>query len=119
MSIVALAVISRQGNPLYLRDYADDSNLLFDLSGQSGDDDDDIFGDDIIPIKETSSKQKEEWPCRLKYQFVLHSASQKLEDVLRGDQWKAPGASGMESCWVGFLCSSDNFRAYGERNLFV
>lgn len=113
MSLTALAVVNRHGTPLYLRDYAKDSNLLFNLYGQLDDDDADIFGDEIITVEETSTKQKEEWPCQLKYQFILHSACQRLEDVLRGNQWKAPGASGMDACWVGLLCLSDNLRAYG------
>ena len=114
MSLAALAVVSRQGTPLYLRDYANDTNLIFDLhGGQSGESD--IFDDDeIIPVEEMTLNQKEKWPCQLKYQFVLHSACQRLDDVLRDNQWKTPGATGMDACWVGFLCLSDNLRAYGE-----
>mmetsp|Transcript_16105 Transcript_16105/g.38654 ORF Transcript_16105/g.38654 Transcript_16105/m.38654 type:complete len:191 (-) Transcript_16105:378-950(-) len=114
MSLAALSVLSRQGTPLYLRDYADDdSNLFFDLNGQSADGGSDLFEDEMIPVEEMSSKQKDEWPCQLDYQFVLHSACQRLDDVLRENKWKAPGASGMDACWVGFLCLSDNLRAYG------
>mmetsp|Transcript_15266 Transcript_15266/g.27751 ORF Transcript_15266/g.27751 Transcript_15266/m.27751 type:complete len:190 (-) Transcript_15266:319-888(-) len=113
MSLTAFAVVSQQGTPLYLRDYATNSNLLFNLYGD--DDDSDMFGDGIITVEETTMKQKETWPCQLQYQFILHSACQRLEDVLRGNsnQWKAPGASGMDACWVGLLCLSDNLRAYG------
>ncbi|KAL3772201.1 hypothetical protein ACHAW5_009348 [Stephanodiscus triporus] len=55
----------------------------------------------------------EEWPCRLSFQFILHSACHRLYEVLAENKWKAPGAVGMDACWVGYLCSSDNFRAYG------
>lgn len=111
MSLAALAVVSRQGAPLYLRDYSKNSNLIFSLDGQVGDGDADLFGDDIIP--EMTREQNDEWPCQLKYQFILHSACQQFDDILRGNRWKAPGATGMDACWVGFLCSSDNLRAYG------
>mmetsp|Transcript_19989 Transcript_19989/g.43329 ORF Transcript_19989/g.43329 Transcript_19989/m.43329 type:complete len:187 (-) Transcript_19989:617-1177(-) len=114
MSLTALAIVSRQGSPLYLRDYSKDCNLIFGLDGQFGDGDSDIFGDDnIIPVKEMTPEQEDEWPCQLKHQFILHSACQRLDDVLRDNQWKTPGAVGMDACWVGFLCSSDNLRAYG------
>lgn len=114
MSLAALAVVSRQGEPLYLRDYSKDSNPIFSLSiSQFGDGDSDIFGDDIMPVKEMTPEQLKEWPCQLKYQFALHSACQRLDDVLRENQWKTPGATGMDACWVGLLCSSDNLRAYG------
>ena len=114
MSLTALAVVNRQGTPLYLRDYANESHLIFNLDGQLGminDGTGDIFGDDIT---EMTSKQHAEWPCQLKYQFILHSAIQRLEEVLKDNQWKVQGATGMDACWVGFLCASDNLRAYGK-----
>mmetsp|Transcript_10930 Transcript_10930/g.16644 ORF Transcript_10930/g.16644 Transcript_10930/m.16644 type:complete len:188 (+) Transcript_10930:97-660(+) len=111
MSLTALAVTNRQNTPLYLRDYATESNLLFDLTTNH----DDLFDDDLTPLEEITSKQKEEWPCLLKYQFILHSACDRLEQILRDNNWKSSGAvtSGMDACWVGLLCSSDNLRAYG------
>jgi len=126
MSLAALAVVNRQATPLYMRDYTasnnndacssyDDNNnnlLFFNLHGQLRDDDGDIFGDDEL-IEETTTEQRKEWPCQLKYQFVLHSACERLEEVLMGNRWKAPGASGMDANWVGLLCLSDNLRAYG------
>ena len=113
MSLTALAVVNRQGTPLYLRDYANESHLIFNLDGQLGmNDGTDIFGDDNI--EEMTSKQHAEWPCQLKYQFILHSAIQRLEEVLKDNQWKVQGATGMDACWVGFLCASDNLRAYGK-----
>jgi len=116
MSLAALAVVNRQNTPLYLRDYANESHQIFNLDGQLDDINDggpsvDIFGDNI---EEMSSKQLDNWPCNIKYQFLLHSATQRLEEVLRESKWKAQGASGMDNCWVGFLCSSDNMRAYGK-----
>ena len=120
MSIAALAAVSRDGTPLYLRDYVKsiDSDLVYNFGGLLDDDDyyddDDIFGDVISPSgAERSARLMDEWPCRLKFQFILHSACHRLYEVLAENQWKAPSAVGMDACWVGHLCSSDNFRAYG------
>ncbi len=109
MSLTALSIVSRDSTPLYLRDYANnETNLVFNNLSDS-----DLFDQDIPASEETTTKA--EWPCQLKYQFILHSACQRLEDILKENKWRLPGApSGMDACWVGFLCSSDNFRAYGE-----
>jgi hypothetical protein len=120
MSIAAIAAVSRDGTPLYLRDYVKESDLVYNYFGGllDGDDyfnDDDIFGDVISPSgAERSARLMEEWPCRLKFQFILHSVCHRLYEVLAENQWKAPSALGMDACWVGYLCSSDNFRAYGK-----
>lgn len=117
MSLTALAVVSRQGTPLYLHDYVttSESNLLFNFD----DGNDDFDGEEqVVGLTTTSSEQRQEWPCRLEYQFILHSACERLNEILEKNNWKVPpgggGGSVVEACWVGFLCSSDNLRAYGE-----
>ncbi|KAL9182034.1 hypothetical protein ACHAXT_012377 [Thalassiosira profunda] len=100
MSLATLAVVGRDGAPLYLRDFAE------------GDNDGDLFGDEI-DVAETTQQQTAAWPCNVKYQFVLHAACQRLEESLKENKWRVPGATGAEACWVGFLCLSDNLRAYG------
>jgi hypothetical protein len=128
MSLTALAVISRQGAPLYLHDYAsnnDSHHHLLKFDDDEFNDPDDIlfFSDanddnDAIITTTTSAKQRQEWPCRIKYQFVLHSACERLREILEDNMWKTPPSGGamgiMDACWVGYLCSSDNLRAYGE-----
>ena len=128
MSITALAVISRQGTPLYLHDYASNNDshhhhlLKFD-DDLFNDPDDILFcsdanDDNDAIITTTSAKQRQEWPCRIKYQFVLHSACERLHEILEDNMWKTPPSGGamgiMDACWVGYLCTSDNLRAYGE-----
>jgi len=132
MSLAALAVISRHGTPLYLHDYASNNDphhlLKFDdddkdiddimLFGDDDDDDNDNEHGAGITTKSTSAKQRQEWPCRLKYQFILHSACERLQEILEENMGKAPPSGGtmgiMDACWVGFVCSSGNLRAYGE-----
>eukprot|EP00970_Alexandrium_tamarense_P014365 scaffold4049_cov204-Alexandrium_tamarense.AAC.52 len=111
MSLAAFAVIGRQGTPLYMRDFP--SNLFFDIYSQPLDSSsDDFFGDSI---QETTTKQQQQWPCSMKYQFMLHSACERMEEVLREGGWKIPGSgsSGVDACWVGLLCGIDGFNAYG------
>jgi hypothetical protein len=126
MSLTALAVISRQGTPLYLHDYASNNNHWkkedddqdFDdmLLGGSNNEYDDITGNgESMTTKITSAKQRQEWPCRIKYQFILHASCERLHEILEENMWKTPPTSGgsmgiMDACWVGYLCSSDNVR---------
>ena len=122
MSLTALAVVNRNGTPLYLRDYTNTNDRIFNFTACNNDSNninstanDDLFDDEIFTdYEETTSKQMSEWPCQLQYQFILNSAHEKLDEVLRGNRWRTPGATEMEANWVGLLCLSGNFRAYGE-----
>jgi hypothetical protein len=111
MSLTAVAVESRQGAPLYLRSFANESNNLF-LFDKIGDGESDIFGDGIITTDEITASKKDD-ECSPQMQFILHSAFEKMDEVLRENNWKAPGGFG-NACWVGLLCLSNHLRAYGE-----
>ena len=116
MSLAALAVVGRQGTPLYMRDFAATANLNFGVYSQGVLSDAELFGDDLLEeegVDITNEKSMEEWPCQLRYQFMLHSACRQLEEVLKEGRWKSTG-SGADACWVGILFTSDNFKAYGE-----
>lgn len=111
MSIAAVAVIGRLCQPIYLRDFS--TPLLFDLYTQSsipGQPDEDYFCDSIV---EETAEQQSEWPCRMKYQFSLFAAHDKMVQMLEGG-WK--GGVGPDACWMGLVCSVDGFNAYGERS---
>ena len=122
MSLTALAVVNRQGAPLYMQEYTNNNTnvgsggLVFNLASQLGvtnNHNEDIFGDDLDEIT-TSSQQTKEWPCSLEYQFILHSAIQRLEEmIVKDNQWKTNNQTN-NACWVGILCTSNNLRAYGE-----
>lgn len=117
MSIVAVAVVStRDGRPLYLRDFSDTAGLL--LSDPFADDSADLFDDEHLPAVGTAAdEQRREWPCAVGYQFSLHSAHGRLSEVVDGGegQWKPPpGSSGADCNWVGWLCNLETTRAYGE-----
>ena len=119
MSIVAVAVVgTRDGRPLYLRDFSDAANLLF--SDPFGDDAADPFDDEFGPAVGTvTDAQRKEWPCGVGYQFALHAAHGRLGELVDGGgggQWRPPqGSSGADCNWVGWLCDLDTTRAYGEQ----
>src|SRR6056300_545486 len=105
MALTALAIVSRRsGKPLYMHSFTESSDLLFGIYGQN---DADFFGDVLIEEEETQ-KQKEEWPCEMKYQFMLHAAEDRLDEILAEGKWKKPGATGVDACWIG-KCSLGNF----------
>jgi hypothetical protein len=111
MSLAALAIVSRRsGKPLYMRSFVDSSDLLFGTYGQN--DTDAVFFGDIF-VGEESQKQRDEWPCEMKYQFMLHSAADRLDEILAEGKWKKAGTTGSDACWVGLLCSIENYNAYG------
>ena len=86
MSLTALAVVNRQGAPLYMQEYTHNNTnggrggLVFNLTSQLGvknNHNEDIFGDDLDEVT-TSSQQTKEWPCSLEYQFILINANKKI-----------------------------------------
>ncbi|KAL7494268.1 hypothetical protein ACHAWT_002990 [Skeletonema menzelii] len=112
MSLVAIGVVSRRsGKPLYMRSFVESSDLLF---GQYGQNDTtvgaDLWGDILV---EESLNPKSEWSCEEKYQFMLHAASDRLDEILAEGKWKKPGNAGADACWVGLLCSMGSFNAFG------
>mmetsp|Transcript_7123 Transcript_7123/g.11054 ORF Transcript_7123/g.11054 Transcript_7123/m.11054 type:complete len:185 (-) Transcript_7123:106-660(-) len=108
MSLAAIAVVSRRsGKPLYMRSFVESSDLLFGQYGQNETVGADFFGD--ILVEESLAQKSSEWSCEEKYEFMLHAASDRLDEM----KWKKPGAAGADACWVGLLCSMDSFNAYG------
>jgi len=87
-----------------------ESSELFGQYGQNDTVGADFFGDILV---EESLSQTSEWSCDAKYEFMLHAASERLDDILAEGKWKKPGAAGADACWVGLLCSMDSFNAYG------
>lgn len=92
-----------------MRSFAESSDLLFGIYGQN---DADFFGDVLIEEEETQ-KQKEEWPCEMKYQFMLHAVEDRLDEILAEGKWKKSGVTGVDACWIGYVCNIGNFNAYG------
>jgi len=111
MSLAAIGVVSRRsGKPLYMRSFVESSDLLFGQYGQNDTVGADFFGDILV---EESLSLTSEWSCEAKYEFMLHAASERLDEILAEGRWKKAGTTGADACWVGLLCSMDSFNAYG------
>lgn len=118
--VVALAVVSRDGTPLYLHDY-NQPTASNPPSKEGYYDDEPIMtgvGCDVVP--KDSTNLINEWPCKLTFQFILHEAYHFLCKILITNQWKIPttmmgggSTDGSAACWVGYLCSSSGFQCYG------
>jgi hypothetical protein len=113
MSLAAMAIIGRLGNPIYLQSFEENLPipLLFDIytTNPSFVPDDDFFCDSLV---EETAEQRSEWPCCMKYQFALFTAYERLTAMLEGG-WKGAGI-GPDACWCGLVCNVDGFHAYGE-----
>lgn len=85
--------------------------------------DGDSFGDSMAPeplrrpptssFQEERSTRTKEWPCSLRYQFLMNTAQDCLEEVLAENRWRKQGSNGADASWVGLLCRVDEFIAYG------
>lgn len=124
--VVALAVVSRDGTPLYLHDYNQPTTTAAPLFKEGYYDDDELVitgigcanENDVVP--KDSTNLINEWPCKLTFQFILHEAYHSLCNILDINQWKIPSTmmgggstDGSSACWVGYLCSSSGFQCYG------
>lgn len=107
MSLVAIAVIGRYGQPLYLRDL--NARLLFGIYSHSS-----SPGQvDNVGFIEETPEQHSEWACGMKYQFALFAAYERALEMIESG-WKGVGGTSSEACWMGLICNVDGYNAYGE-----
>eukprot|EP00565_Helicotheca_tamesis_P000515 CAMPEP_0185726528 /NCGR_PEP_ID=MMETSP1171-20130828/2489_1 /TAXON_ID=374046 /ORGANISM="Helicotheca tamensis, Strain CCMP826" /LENGTH=218 /DNA_ID=CAMNT_0028394907 /DNA_START=10 /DNA_END=663 /DNA_ORIENTATION=- len=137
MALVSLAVIGKDNEPLYLRDFVlsksveeevqRDENIDAEtdlgptsplpktssseesLLGGKSEEEDDPFGffTQELPPNESSS---------LRHQFMIHAALDRFEELtLVGDGrgWRTPGSIGTNAMWVGLLCPIEEMCIYG------
>ena len=99
MSVVSLAIINRENEPLYVREFGESESAL-----QT-----DIFG--LGPADSASSFAGE---CSIRQQFILQEGLERLVHVDGpGFFWRAAGATGNDAKFVGLLFPSEEFRVYG------
>mmetsp|Transcript_19838 Transcript_19838/g.28962 ORF Transcript_19838/g.28962 Transcript_19838/m.28962 type:complete len:213 (-) Transcript_19838:226-864(-) len=127
MSLITVAVIGKDNNPLYLRDFVDnDSPYSYSpaqdaLSSMS--DEDDPFG---FFTESSSTKNSDQHymndSSSLKNQFLIHSALDRLEEM-EDDSAAGMGSTrsgeakrssvGPNSMWIGSLGCFDETKVYG------
>lgn len=101
MSVVSLAIVGKNNEPLYLREFTDEPYLS----------ETDLFGL-ALPSSEAPSNAP---ACSIRQQFILCEALERLNvHDASGFAWRASGASGADAKFVGFLTLVEDLRVYGK-----
>lgn len=130
MALVTLAVVGRDNEPLYIRDFVA-SNKNVNPSPKKGEEEKqeseiqkldsqsslviEELEDDPFGFFEYQSKNINE-SCSMTHQFVIHSALDRFEEITAlsiRQRWRTPGATGTNAMWVGLLCPIDDMKVYG------
>lgn len=98
MAAVALAVIGKNNEPLYIKTFLDEDDPS----------EEELFG---LPTTKTQKS--------LRQQFILHSALDRFEKIsgpYPGCAWREhhPGITGNDAMFVGLLCPVEDLRVYGR-----
>ena len=112
MTAISLALIGKNNDPLYLRDFDEKSSR--DLLSEE----EELFG---LSPREHSTTRSGGPSCSLRQQFLLHSALDRFEQLAGpppGCAWRAQGVTGTDAMWVGLLCPVEDMRIYGKDCFF-
>eukprot|EP00591_Stephanopyxis_turris_P013341 CAMPEP_0195520848 /NCGR_PEP_ID=MMETSP0794_2-20130614/17581_1 /TAXON_ID=515487 /ORGANISM="Stephanopyxis turris, Strain CCMP 815" /LENGTH=191 /DNA_ID=CAMNT_0040650283 /DNA_START=42 /DNA_END=617 /DNA_ORIENTATION=- len=110
MALVTLALVGKDNEPMYMRDFGKIEETGDDRSDSA---DDDPFGFFSTNEKNRKGSMKE---STLRNQFIVHSALDRFEELTgptSGNRWRTPGATGSDAMWVGLLCPIEDLRVYG------
>jgi hypothetical protein len=120
MAAISLAIIGKDREPLYLREFRD----LPQLSSDDYISEEEFFGlttpsmDDKGAVSNTTRIGGFE--CSIRHQFILHAALDRYEQLAgpsTGLGFRTSGASGNDAMFVGLLCPVEEMRVYGETEL--
>ena len=127
MSLVSVAIVSKDNKPLYLKDFRGSRDIsesdesfpvdMFDLAREASQpapaSDGAGAGDGAGPLDAEIGKS-----CSIDQQFVLHSALDRLEHLMEpnglGAAWRygRPNQLGHEAMFVGLIGHVDDLRLY-------
>lgn len=133
MALVCLAIVGKDNEPLYLRDFplpnSTRNNLNAPLTGNDNDSNDNVsnalpnddmkqkYDDPFGFFTESMPKNTgESHSSSLRNQFICHAALDRFYELTgpnSGNRWRTPGATGSEAMWVGLLCPVEELRVYG------
>jgi hypothetical protein len=103
MSIVSLAIVGKNNEPLYVRQFEDESSA----------DEKDVFG--FPSVSQGDRVSDNATSCSIRHQFILHEALERLKiHEESGFAWRASGATGSEAMFVGLLSPIEDMRVYGQ-----
>lgn len=106
MSAISIAVVGKNDEPLYMREFSETSE---DIREER------LFG---LPMTDRQDVGLGGFDCSLRQQFILHSALGRIKQLAGpppGLAWRKPGTpSGRDSMFAGFLCPVEEMRVYGK-----
>ena len=108
MSAISLAVIGKNNEPLYIKEFFDSESR----SAEHFVSDEELFG--LPPSMRTAVH------CSPRQQFILHAALDRFEQLAGphpGSAWRAAGVSGTDAMWVGLLYPIEDIRVYGTSHI--
>lgn len=109
MSIVSLAIIGKNNEPLYLRQLVNDEPSENDLFGLPA-----ISQDDRVCVSDNTTT------CSIRHQFILNEALERLKvHEESGFAWRASGATGSGAMFVGLLYPIEEMRVYGQSKVDI
>ena len=110
MSAVALAVVGKNNEPLFLQEFESPDQFS----------DAELFGLNNNNTAASSSshpqQQQQQQQQSLRQHFVLHAALDRFEALSGphpGCAWREPKSTGHDAMFVGLLCPVDELRVYG------
>eukprot|EP01083_Nonionella_stella_P015382 43032_1 len=104
MSLITLAVVGKDNNPLYIRDFGSDSVYEPAPEQLTEQDPFGFFESQASSLSESSS---------LKNQFIMHSALDRLEELTNDSSSTERSKAGLNSMWIGLLGCFDEAKVYG------
>lgn len=106
MSVQSLAVIGKNNEPIYIKEFLDDDDGIRQYENFP---EEELFG-----LKLTSHRHVE---CSIRQQFILHAALDRFDQLSGpppGCAWRDPGVAGADAMFVGLLCPVDDMRVFGK-----
>ena len=111
MAALSLAIVGKQNEPLYLRDFEEVSTF-------NAVSDEELFGLEMSTDRDTEEGGRE--GCSTRQQFILHAALDRMDQLIGnppGYSWRSEDTKpGKDAMFMGLLCPAEDMRVYGECN---
>ena len=119
MAALSLAIVGKNNEPLYMREFRDDSSPFEFGPVEEGE----LFGLSTTSRTEEGAsvvRNGGAFECSTRHQFILHAALDRYEQLAGpspGFGWRASGVSGTDAMFIGLLCPVEDMRVYGKLSL--
>jgi len=107
MSVLSIAILGRDNEPLYLKEFSTPSN-------QAEFHEEELFG--LARMNTDQESLGNEPTCGLRQQFILHAAVDRFRQMAGpppGYAWRTTGVSGTDGMFLGLLCPVEEMRVFG------